>query len=198
MAAKFGYGVGDNISTINAQHGIDIPIRGVYMRRTRRHHKHVQNMIFLRHDVVSVGGSMVLYEAAGTVVEPDTPGRHTGNLTSRNELPPQVFPSPFDPARPTRSRLVPRVFVPTRPLSIQSWACSCCSPGHALWRDLPISVVSRPPEDPSLGPVLGPEPVSPRSIFYPNNEHGPLLSLDVHTGGALRRRLMPANRQCGA
>lgn len=155
---------------------------------------------------------------AGNLVLTSTPGRHTGNIISRNELLPQlnmsshmmsglenewqrgityVFPSPSDRAWPTRSRRVPRACSPTRPLSIQSWTRSCCSPGHALWRDLPISVVSRPPEGPSPGPVLGPERVSPILIFYPSNEHGPLLSLDVHTGGASRRWLMPANRQCG-
>jgi len=48
MAAKFGYGVGDNISTINARREIDIPIQGVYMRRMRRHDKYVRKIIFLR------------------------------------------------------------------------------------------------------------------------------------------------------
>lgn len=63
-----------------------------------------------------------------------------------------------------------------------------------MWKDLPVSVVSRPPGDPSSDLALGSGPEFLKLIFCPRNGYGPLGSLDAHTGGASRKKLMPANK----
>ena len=109
-----------------------------------------------------------------------------------------VFPSPLDPAWLTRSGIVPQVFFPAGPLSIQSWTGSCRFLGHVMSRNLPVSVVSRPPWGPSSDPVPGFGRASLELISCPSIAHGPPPSLDARTGGASRRRLMPANTRYGA